>query len=321
MGAKKEFNEALKQAQPWLDSLAVNIFVADRKLTLRWMNKQAAATMKNLEPALQAAFGIDADKVLGGSVHRFHRDPARVERLLENSLPHEATFEFAGVSLATKITALPSREGKTVGYAVCWEDRSSLGRAVDAVNSVTGYLEEAAAAITELTQVGHATSSAARDAAAAARDASDFAGQSSATVESLAQAGARIESVTQAIELVARQTKLLALNAAIEAAHAGDAGKGFAVVADEVKKLAVDAGTAAATIHGHAQDIHARVAETLSTLEDIRGRITAIDRTQEAAMSAATEQAAALSQLISQISEAANRAREARERLHTEQGA
>ena len=309
------FDSALAQAQPWLDALSVNIFVADTDLTIRWMNTRATETMLTVEPSLKAAFGISLQDVLGGSIHRFHRDPSRVERLLATSLPHEATFEFAGITLATKISALPGADGSVVGYAVCWEDRSSLSRAVHAVHSVTGYLEEAAAAITELTQVGHATTAAAHDAAQASRDASEYATQSVDTVERLAKAGAEIREVTVAIDLVARQTKLLALNAAIEAAHAGDAGRGFAVVAEEVKKLAADAGAAAATIAERAREIDDRVSQALGALEEITVRVAAIDRTQEAAMSAATEQAAALSQLIERISEAASQSVEARDRL------
>ena len=315
MTSPADFDAALDQAQPWLDALAVNIFVADTNLTVRWMNARARSTMVSLESALGDAFGVKLTDVIGGSIHRFHRDPSRAEALLATRLPHEATFEFAGVTLATRITALPGSDGQTVGYAVCWEDKSTLTRAVEAVGSVTGYLEEAAAAITELTQVGQATSFAAREASLASSDAREFTDKSSHTVEELAKTANEIQSVTEAIDAVAQHTKLLALNAAIEAAHAGDAGRGFAVVADEVKKLAADAGQAAATISGHAKDIRAHVDETLDALRGISGRISSIDDTQEAALTAATEQAAALNQLITRISDAAAQARSAHDNL------
>jgi len=312
------FEAALARSTTWLNALSVNVFVADTQFVIRWMNRHATETMQLINPALQAAFGVTADRVIGGSIHRFHRSAEYVEETLRKSLPHEATFEFAGITLATRISSLPDEDGNTVGYAVCWEDRSALSRAVEAVNSVTGYLEEAAAAITELTQVGHAATSAAHDAAQAARDASEFTSQSTETVERLARAGTEIRKVTDAIDVVARQTKLLALNAAIEAAHAGDAGRGFAVVAEEVKKLAADAGSAASTIANRAEEIDKQVRETLSALEEISNRVVAIDQTQDAAMSAATEQGAALNELIARISEAADRSVQARDELNKE---
>lgn len=57
-----------------------------------------------------------------------------------------------------------------------------------------------------------------------------------------------ISQITEAISRIAEQTNLLSLNAAIEAARAGEHGKGFAVVASEVRKLAQQAGHAAANI-------------------------------------------------------------------------
>jgi len=83
-------------------------------------------------------------------------------------------------------------------------------------------------------------------------------------IQELGRAAQEIGKVTEAINSISSQTNLLALNATIEAARAGAAGKGFAVVAGEIKALAQQ--TAAAT-------------------EDIKARITAIQKTTAGAVS------------------------------------
>ena len=39
------------------------------------------------------------NELIGGSIHRFHSDPKKIERLLNNAnaLPHQTTFSFGAV--------------------------------------------------------------------------------------------------------------------------------------------------------------------------------------------------------------------------------
>lgn len=107
-----------------LDKLQMNVFVADKNLDLVYMNEIARKTLKTVEPEIQKAFGLRVDDLLGGSIHRFHKDPQAVEAVLRNpsSLPHQAELSFGSVVLRSNINGIYDAQGQTLGYVVNWEE-------------------------------------------------------------------------------------------------------------------------------------------------------------------------------------------------------
>lgn len=108
------------------EALQVNIFIADTSLTLVYMNPHAAETAKGMEGEIQRIFNVRLSDMLSGSIHRFHRDPRRVERILRNpnSLPHNAVFTFGSISLKTTINGIYGSDGRLLGYLASWDDVS-----------------------------------------------------------------------------------------------------------------------------------------------------------------------------------------------------
>ena len=114
--------EGLKNA---LEALQTNVMIADPELRIAYVNGRALATLKMIGGEIRKSFGVGVEEILGGSIHRFHKDPGRVERILRapNGLPHEAAFTFGNVTLATRINAIPGVSGPA-GYIVAWDDIS-----------------------------------------------------------------------------------------------------------------------------------------------------------------------------------------------------
>src|SRR4051812_23884474 len=127
LAAEKSVLGDVALAYEALDAVQANIFIADPRLNLVYMNRRATATMKALAPKVQEAFGVRFDDVVGGSIHRFHRNPRRVEQILQdpNFEPYDAAFTFGAVTLDTHINRIVGADGQVAGYVVAWEDVST----------------------------------------------------------------------------------------------------------------------------------------------------------------------------------------------------
>jgi methyl-accepting chemotaxis protein len=113
-----------------LDAAQANVLLADPRLTLIYANDQALETLRGLAGEVRQAFGVEVDDIVGASIHRFHRDPKRVERVLRNpaALPHQAEFRFGAVTLQARINGVYAAGGETLGYVVVWDDVTARQR-------------------------------------------------------------------------------------------------------------------------------------------------------------------------------------------------
>lgn len=113
-------------ASETLDALRTNVMIANLSFEIIYVNPCAKETLAKIGTEIRRVFNVDVDDMVGASIHRFHRDPQRIERILTDpqSLPHQAEFTFGNVTLETRINSIRDTAGDIVGYCVAWEDAS-----------------------------------------------------------------------------------------------------------------------------------------------------------------------------------------------------
>ena len=135
-----------------LDALQTNVFIGDRNFNLIYMNKKAEETLRKIEPEVKKVFNITVDEILNGSIHRFHRNPARVERILNDpsNLPHKAVFSFGNITLETNINAIFDENGDYIGNVVNWEDVTEQRRKANEAARLRSSIEGAMTPIMQI---------------------------------------------------------------------------------------------------------------------------------------------------------------------------
>lgn len=113
-----------------LESVPTNIFIADLRLNIIFANERALQTLRSIADEIRRSFGVEVDSIVGGSIHRFHKEKETVERILKNpaALPHNVDFSFGSVTLQARINGVLGPDRKALGYIVNWEDVTARRR-------------------------------------------------------------------------------------------------------------------------------------------------------------------------------------------------
>ena len=282
-----------------LDNVESNVFVADPKLNIVYMNKKATKTMQSLGRDVREKFGVRLSEV-----------PAQ--------LPHDAAFTFGPVTIDTHVNSFPGSDGSVAGYVVGWEDvteqRASQARALALVDrlgetqEVSAVMQTVASATEEMAAVAQEIARNAVEATTTVQSAVSVVESANQTMNDLGNASEQISGVVKAISAVAQQTNLLALNATIEAARAGESGKGFAVVAGEVKELSKQTQEATEQINQMIAGVQRLSQAAIQSIARISEVVERVSRNQESIASAVEQQQATTQDISLNVADAARRA-------------
>jgi methyl-accepting chemotaxis protein len=139
------YMDSLEFVRACLSNVQANVFVADAKFNIVYVNDRAMETLRTIEDDVRKAFNVEVEDIVGLSIHRFHKDKRRVERILRNpaALPHQAEFAFGDVTLQAKINGIFAKGNEVLGYIVNWEDVSEKQRVEAEQARLASMLENA----------------------------------------------------------------------------------------------------------------------------------------------------------------------------------
>ena len=304
-----------------LDWIPCNAMYCDRNLTLRFLNRKSIQTLRTLQQYLPCP----VEKIVGNSIHIFHKNPPNVDRIMgaghhggQHSLPHNAVIQLGPEKLDLEISPMKNKKGEFIGAVVMWgittQKMEALERAKILLQSGVDELNRQLAIVSTAShQIDSSISEIAQNAANASEAAEKSKASSSRGMESIHNLKASSNGVAQVASLIASiatQTSVLALNATIEAARAGVHGKGFSVVASEVKKLAEQTAAATADIQSKVTSIRSNIESTVQAMEAITEQSDGLSALSHMLAAAAEEQRLATKEMSASLEQAAQRTAE-----------
>ncbi len=129
-----------------LENLGTNVFVADRDLTLVYMNRRAAQTMQGLAATIEGQFGVSFEELIGTGIGAFQPERAsEIRRLLSDpaNLPVQTAIELAGLSVDLGVNPVHDASGDYVGVIVNWEETGERKKLEIEVERIRQIVENA----------------------------------------------------------------------------------------------------------------------------------------------------------------------------------
>ncbi len=113
-----------------LENAGTNIMIADAsEEKVVFVNKASAATLQKVEGELKSYLpGFDLNKVVGGSIHRYHKNPEAVKTILHGLTPgtsRKGNITPGNLVFKHETRAIYDEKGHKLAYMVEWRDATA----------------------------------------------------------------------------------------------------------------------------------------------------------------------------------------------------
>jgi len=109
-----------------LEEAPYNVMIADADENIVFVNRSARETLQAVEDELASYLpGFRSDEVVGGSIHRYHKDPAAIKKILQGlgkADRRKGAITPGRFYFAHETRVLYDRSGNRAGYVVQWND-------------------------------------------------------------------------------------------------------------------------------------------------------------------------------------------------------
>lgn len=134
-----------------LEHAPINIMIANVEEDIVFVNKKARDVLNSVESEIaQYIPGFRASDVVGGSIHRYHKDPEPIKQMLRALGPgdsRQGVITPGPYLFEHETRPLYNKDGNKLGYIVQWNDETGRRRAEDEAESMKSGVDGASNAL------------------------------------------------------------------------------------------------------------------------------------------------------------------------------
>jgi len=130
----------IAQMQSALEHAGTNFMIADANDNVTFINRQAHAYLKRLEPELRKYLpALDVDTIVGGSIHRYHKEPQAIKHILAGLKPGDVRrgeIRPGPYIFEHQTRAVFDAKGEKLAYVVEWRDVTNERKAQQMIDEL-----------------------------------------------------------------------------------------------------------------------------------------------------------------------------------------